>query len=142
VLHGPNLNLLGAREPEIYGHDTLEAIDRELAKLGRDLGAAVESRQTNREGELVEWIQSAPSGFDGVLVNPGAYTHTSIAVRDAVAAAGLPAVEVHLSNPWAREGFRHTTYLEGVVAGRVAGFGKESYLLALRGLLGILEKSR
>lgn len=120
----------------------MEAIDRDLAKLARDLGAAVESRQTNREGELVEWIQSAAPAFDGFLVNPGAYTHTSIALRDALAAAGLPAVEVHLSNPWAREGFRHTTYLEGVVAGRVAGFGKESYLLALRGLLGILGKSR
>jgi len=142
VLHGPNLNLLGLREPEIYGSDTLESINAEISRLAKELGASATARQSNREGELVDWIQSAKSSFDGVLINPGAYTHTSLALRDALLASGIPAVEVHISNPWAREGFRYVSYLEGVVRGRVAGFGKAGYLLALRGLVGLLQASR
>jgi 3-dehydroquinate dehydratase-2 len=120
----------------------LAEIDGALAALSRDVGAEVTCRQTNREGELVDWIQEATGRYDGLLLNPGAYTHTSIAVRDALAAASLPTVEVHLSNPWGREGFRHVSYLEGVVRGRVAGFGMESYLLALRGLVGLIKGGR
>jgi 3-dehydroquinate dehydratase-2 len=142
VLHGPNLNLLGTREPAVYGRDTLASIDRGLLELGSELGLRVTSRQSNREGELVEWIQKMPGEFAGLLINPGAYTHTSVAVRDAISATALPAVEVHLSNPWTREGFRHESLLEGVVRGRVAGFGKESYLLALRGLAVLLQVGR
>jgi len=136
------LNLLGGREPENYGRTTLAEIDEALVGLGKELGAEVTCRQTNREGELVEWIQEAAGRFGGILLNPGAYTHTSIAVRDALAAVGLPAVEVHLSNPWAREGFRHVSHLEGIVRGRVAGFGKQSYLLALRGLVALVKEGR
>jgi 3-dehydroquinate dehydratase-2 len=106
------------------------------------MNAEVESRQTDREGEMVEWVHAAVGRFDGILVNPGAYTHTSIALRDALAGTSIPAVEVHLSNPWAREGFRHTSHLEGVVRGRVAGFGADSYLLALRGLVSLLAGRR
>lgn len=142
MLHGPNLNRLGVREPAIYGRDSLDVINDELARLASDLGATATARQSNREGELVEWVQSAANSFDGLLINPGAYTHTSIALRDALAASGIPAVEVHLSNPWSREGFRYVSYLEGVVRGRVAGFGKAGYLLALRGLVGLLQESR
>ena len=142
MLHGPNLNLLGTREPEIYGRATLAEIDGALATLGKQVGAEVTCRQTNREGQLVEWIQEAAGRFEGLLLNPGAYTHTSLAVRDAVAALSLPTVEVHLSNPWNREGFRHVSHLEGVVSGRVAGFGKESYLLALQGLVTLVKVGR
>jgi 3-dehydroquinate dehydratase-2 len=136
------LNLLGGREPEIYGRATLAEIDAALAALGKELGAEVTSRQTNREGQLVEWIHEAAGRFAGIVLNPGAYTHTSVAVRDALAAVPLPAVEVHLSNPWGREGFRQVSHLEGVVRGRVAGFGKESYLLALRGLVALVKDGR
>lgn len=142
MLHGPNLNLLGLREPEIYGRETLDAINADLSLLAAELGAAATARQSNREGELVDWIGAARGAFDGLLINPGAYTHTSLALRDAILASGVPAVEVHLSNPWAREGFRYVSYLEGVVRGRVAGFGKAGYLLALRGLVGLLQASR
>lgn len=136
------MNLLGVREPEFYGRDTLDTINAEISRLASELGAAATARQSNREGELVDWIQSARGAFDGIIVNPGAYTHTSLALRDAILASGVPAVEVHLSNPWAREGFRYVSYLEGVVRGRVAGFGKAGYLLALRGLVGLLQASR
>lgn len=142
MLHGPNLNLLGRREPELYGRTTLAEIDAALVALAGELGAKVTARHSNREGELIEWVHGAVGDFDGLLLNPGAYTHTSIALRDALAATRLPAVEVHLSNPWAREGFRHVSYLEGVVKGRVAGFGMSSYLLGLRGLVGLLKESR
>ncbi len=142
VLHGPNLNRLGTREPEVYGNATLAEIDRELGRVGAELGAAIDSRQTNHEGELVDWIQGARGAFDAILINPGAYTHTSIALRDAVVAAGVPSVEVHLSNPASREAFRHASHLEGVVRGRVAGFGAESYVLALRGIVAVLKERR
>ena len=133
VLHGPNLNLLGSREPEIYGRDTLADIDARLAALAAELGVAVEARQSNHEGELVTWIQQAGAeGFRAVIINAGAYTHTSVAVRDALAAGGLPAIEVHLSNIHKREEFRRTSLISEVVVGQIAGFGPRSYLLALR----------
>ena len=133
VLHGPNLNLLGSREPEIYGHDTLAEIDARLAALAGELGVAVEARQSNHEGELVTWVQQAGTeGFRAVIVNAGAYTHTSIALRDALAACELPVIEVHLSNIYKRETFRHTSLISGVAMGQIAGFGAQSYLLALR----------
>ncbi|HHZ20888.1 MAG TPA: type II 3-dehydroquinate dehydratase [Firmicutes bacterium] len=139
VLHGPNLNLLGRREPEIYGRTTLAEIEEELRRLGRELGVEIESRQSNHEGDLVDWVQEAEGEFAGILLNPAAYTHTSVALRDAIAGVGVPVVEVHLSNPAAREEFRHVSYVAPVVIGTVAGFGKESYLLGLRALVGYLK---
>ncbi len=133
VLHGPNLNLLGSREPEIYGRETLADIDARLNALATELGVAVEARQSNHEGELVTWIQQAGAeGFGAVIINAGAYTHTSIAVRDALGACDLPVIEVHLSNIYKREAFRHTSLISGVAVGQIAGFGAQSYLLALR----------
>lgn len=133
VLHGPNLNLLGSREPEIYGRDTLADIDARISSLAAELGVAVEARQSNHEGELVTWIQQAGAeGFHAVVINAGAYTHTSVAVRDALAAGGAPAIEVHLSNIHKREEFRRTSLISEVVVGQIAGFGPQSYLLALR----------
>ena len=139
VLHGPNLNLLGSREPEIYGRDTLADIDARVGSLAAELGVAVEARQSNHEGELVTWIQQAGAeGFHAVIINAGAYTHTSVAVRDALTACGLPVIEVHLSNIYKREEFRHTSLISGVAVGQIAGFGAQSYLLALRAATGIL----
>lgn len=134
VLHGPNLNLLGTREQSIYGTTSLDILDAALTKLAEELPVAVDIRQSNSEGELVTWIQEAGSGFDGIIINPAAYTHTSVAIRDAIAAVGLPAVEVHLSNIQQREPFRHHSYIAGVALGQVSGLGPTGYLLALRGL--------
>ena len=134
VLHGPNLNLLGTREQAIYGTVSLDSIDSTLTKLAKELAVAVDIRQSNSEGELVTWIQEARSGFDGVIINPAAYTHTSIAIRDAIAAVGLPTVEVHLSNIYQRESFRHHSYVAGVALGQISGLGPSGYVLALRGL--------
>lgn len=135
VLHGPNLSALGRREPHLYGHVTLAEIDSALRTLAADLGLAVESRQTNHEGVLIDEILSAAErGFAGILINPAAYTHTSLALGDALAAAGLPAVEVHLTNTAAREPSRRRSFTARVCVGTVAGFGKNSYLLGLRGL--------
>ncbi|MDH5297342.1 MAG: type II 3-dehydroquinate dehydratase, partial [Nitrospirota bacterium] len=117
VLHGPNLNLLGTREPTIYGAITLEELNSSLIKLGKELGVSIESRQSNVEGELVNWIQEAKQRFDGLVFNPAAYTHTSIALRDAIVGVGIPMVEVHLSNIHRRESFRRRSYLASVALG-------------------------
>jgi 3-dehydroquinate dehydratase II len=137
-ISGPNLQLLGTREPEIYGSETLAAIHRRLSAHGDELGASVDARQTNHEGTIVDWIGGAPGNFEGLLLNAGGYTHTSIAIRDALAAVALPCIEVHLSNPDAREPWRRRSYLAGVCRGRVQGFGGDSYLLALDGLVRLL----
>ena len=134
VLHGPNLNMLGARETSIYGSATLDAIDTSLKKLGEDLGVTLDIRQSNLEGELVTWIQEARSNYHGIIINPAAYTHTSIAIRDALAAVNVPVIEVHLSNIHRREEFRRHSYVSGVALGLITGFGPTGYLLALRGL--------
>jgi 3-dehydroquinate dehydratase-2 len=137
-LHGPNLNLLGQREPQHYGVSTLTEIDASLVALGRELGVQVECRQSNHEGALIDWIQQARGQFDALVFNPGGYTHTSVALRDAVAASGLPCVEVHLSNVYKREAFRHVSLLADVCVGRVVGFGPQSYALGLRAAVGLL----
>jgi 3-dehydroquinate dehydratase-2 len=134
VLHGPNLNLLGHREESIYGTATLDMIDASLRKLGAELGAELVIRQSNLEGDLVSWIQEARRGYHGILINPAAYTHTSIAIRDALAAVGLPTIEVHLSNIYRREEFRRHSYVSGVALAQITGFGAGGYPLALRGL--------
>jgi 3-dehydroquinate dehydratase-2 len=139
VLHGPNLNLLGTREPEIYGTTTLREIDADLARRGEDLGVAVDALQSNAEGALVDAIQRAQGSADGIIINPAAYSHTSIAIRDALMAVGLPAVEVHLSNPAAREEFRHVDLVAGACQGVVAGFGRDGYLIALEQLVAGLR---
>ncbi len=141
VLHGPNLNLLGVREPETYGREGLEEIDQRLVALGEELEAEVTTFQSNVEGDLVDWIQEARSRFDGLLVNAAAYTHTSVAIRDALQAVKLPFVEVHLTNTFAREPFRHHSYLTDLAVALVAGFGGDSYVLGLRGLVAFLRRS-
>ena len=139
-LSGPNLQLLGTREPEVYGRDTLADIHARLVARGRELGAEVDARQSNHEGTLVDWIGEAPSAaVSGLLLNPGAYTHTSIAIYDALRAVALPCVEVHLSNPDAREAFRRRSRIAPACLGRVAGFGAMSYVLGLQGLLAHLR---
>ena len=143
VLSGPNLQLLGTREPAIYGKDTLAVIHARLESIARDRGARVDCRQSNHEGELCDWLGRAPAeGFSGVLINAGAYTHTSLALYDAIRASNLPTVEVHLSNPEAREAYRHESKLAAACIGKVAGFGSNSYVLALRGLLDLLDARR
>jgi 3-dehydroquinate dehydratase II len=142
-ISGPNLQLLGTREPDVYGRDTLQEIHSRLAARGRSLGVDVEGRQTNHEGTIVDWIGDAPKeGFAGLLLNPGAYTHTSIAVLDALRAVALPCVEVHLSNPDAREPFRRRSYVARACVARVAGFGADSYELALEGLVRLLVRGK
>ncbi len=142
LVHGPNLNTLGKREPEIYGRQTLEDIVAAARALGAELGVEVSSFQSNSEGELVSRVQRAASEFAAIVLNAGAYTHTSIALRDAVAAAGIPVVEVHLSNVHRREEFRRHSFLSAVVAGQVSGFGAESYLLGLRAVVSILRAAK
>jgi 3-dehydroquinate dehydratase-2 len=143
VLSGPNLHRLGKREPEIYGTQTLDEIHELISNRARELEASVECRQSNHEGDLVEWIGDAgDQGFDGILFNPGALTHTSYAIYDAIKAGSLPVVEVHLSNPDAREAFRHHSTVAPACLGRVAGFGAQSYLLALAGLVAQLASER
>jgi 3-dehydroquinate dehydratase-2 len=141
VLSGPNLQLLGAREPALYGSSTLAEIHERLLNLGGAEGAEVEARQSNHEGDLVTWLgEAARDGFHGVVINPGAYTHTSVALLDAARASGLPVIEVHLSNPDAREPFRRRTLVGRACLGRVAGFGPLSYELGLLGLLRHLRQ--
>jgi 3-dehydroquinate dehydratase-2 len=139
ILHGPNLQALGTREPEIYGRVTLDEVDTSVAALARELGCEVEFLRSAHEGVLIDALYQARERCDGVVINPGGLTHTSVALRDAIAGAGLPTVEVHVSNPFAREAFRHSSLVAGVALGTVAGFGAESYLLALRGLCARLE---
>lgn len=132
VLNGPNLNLLGTREPEVYGSDTLDDIAGMVEDRARDLGLEVEMRQSNHEGHLVDWIQEASAdGAQAVILNAGAYTHTSVAIHDAIKGVAVPVIEVHLSNPHARESFRHTSLIGRVAKGTIAGFGAFGYLLAL-----------
>lgn len=139
VVHGPNLNLLGRREPEVYGTTTLSQIDEALASLAAELGAVVDTVQSNHEGELIDRIHAMGERVDGFVVNAGAFTHTSIALLDALVGVGRPFVEVHLSNVYAREGFRGESYLAPKAVGIVAGFGAESYLLGLRALIARLR---
>ena len=136
VLHGPNLNLLGTREPEVYGRDTLKDVDKGLNLLAGELGVGIDTFQSNHEGELIDRIHAARDrGIAGILINPGGLTHTSVSLRDALAAVAIPAVEVHLSNVHARESFRHHSYISPVAIGQICGFGVASYQLALRGLI-------
>ena len=139
VLHGPNLNLLGTREPEIYGSMTLGDINTQLLELGKGFDAELKCSQSNHEGVLIDALQDAGTWADGVLFNPGGYTHTSIALRDAIAALKIPVIEVHLSNVYAREEFRHHSMISAVCKGKIVGFGWRSYTLALRALAEILE---
>ena len=132
VLHGPNLNLLGTREPEIYGTLTLPALDDLIRAAAKEAGAEADIRQSNNEGELVGWIQAARGRYDALVINAAAYTHTSIAIRDAIAAAEIPAVDVHLSNIHRREAFRRRSYVAQVAVGQVSGFGAHSYVLGIQ----------
>jgi 3-dehydroquinate dehydratase II len=139
VLHGPNLNLLGLREPEIYGVSTLAQIDARLVEVGRSLQADIHSCQSNHEGGLVDAIHAARDLHQGLVINAGAYTHTSVAIRDAISAVQIPTVEVHLSNIYKREEFRHHSYLSPVVVGQISGFGANSYYLGLQAIVAYLE---
>lgn len=140
VLNGPNLNLLGKREPDIYGAETLDDINRVLIDIATAIGVSLEFIQSNSEGALVDAIQGASGSFNGIIINPAAYTHTSIAIRDAISAVALPVVEVHLSNVYSREKFRHKSYIAPVAIGQISGFGSAGYELALKGLVGHLNK--
>lgn len=139
VLHGPNLNLLGRRETSIYGKMTLEQIDRRLRELARAEAAELEIRQSNSEAELVGWVQDAVGRFQAIVINPAAFTHTSIALRDAIAATGIPTYEVHISNIYQREPFRHLSYIAPVAVGQISGMGPDGYLLAVRAAIGHLR---
>lgn len=140
ILHGPNLNLLGKREPEIYGSLTLGELDQRLIEYGKELGLEVIPKQSNLEGELINSLQDAVSYASGVIFNPGGYTHTSVAIRDAVAAIPLPVIEVHISNVYAREAFRHKSMISPVCKGKIVGFGWRSYLLGLHAMVDILSE--
>jgi 3-dehydroquinate dehydratase-2 len=142
VLHGPNLNLLGSREQSIYGNTSLDEINMAIGQLARREGIHIEARQSNHEGELVMWIQEAKDNFDGLVINPAAYTHTSVALRDAIVAVGLPAVEVHLSNIHRREQFRRRSFIAPIALGQISGFGMTSYLLGIQAIIDFLSTTR
>lgn len=140
IIHGPNLNLLGDRETNFYGNKTLKELDGLLKKKGRDLAVEVDCFQSNNEAEIIEKIQTAKKKYQGLIINPAAYTHTSVAIRDAIAAVGIPTVEVHLSNIYQRETFRHHSYVSSVAIGQICGFGADSYLLGLEAVVKIIAK--
>ena len=139
VMHGPNLNLLGTRERDVYGETSINEINENLNELAKENGVELKVVQSNHEGEIVELIGKAAQEFNGILINPAAYTHTSVAIRDAIAGVDIPAVEVHLSNIYAREEFRHTSLVASVVKGQITGFGPQSYLLGLRAVIEIAK---
>ena len=139
ILNGPNLNLLGVRDPSVYGRDTLADIEERCLARAASLDLQIEFRQTNHEGQLVDWIQEARESADGIIINAGAYTHTSIAILDALRACELPIIEVHLSNIFAREAYRHHSYISSVAKGVICGFGAQSYILALDAIAYLLE---
>jgi 3-dehydroquinate dehydratase-2 len=140
VIHGPNLNLLGRREPGVYGRTALTEINAQLQGLAGKMDVELKILQSNHEGEIVSFIGDNADWADGIVINPAAYTHTSVAIRDAIAAVGLPAVEVHLSNVFSREEFRHFSYISPVVTGVICGFGAESYILAIKAIIGEIRK--
>ena len=139
ILHGPNLNLLGTREPEVYGLTTLDDINKQLFDLGFELGVEIRCNQSNVEGALIDALQDSRTWADGVVFNPGGYTHTSVALRDTISAIKIPVIETHLSNVYAREEFRHVSMISAVCKGKVVGFGWRSYELGLRGLIDIIK---
>lgn len=142
VLNGPNLNILGAREPDVYGHETMVEIEAACAKRASALGLTVEFRQSNSEGELVDWVQGARNGYAGLIVNAGAYTHTSVALLDALLACDVPVIEVHLSNILQRDDFRHHSYVSKAARGLICGFGGFGYEMALEAAARMLETTR
>jgi 3-dehydroquinate dehydratase-2 len=141
-LNGPNLNLLGQREPEIYGHTTLADIEAKVRQRAAELKVEIDFQQSNQEGELVGWIQQAKGKFDVIVINAAAYTHTSIALRDAIAAAGVPTIEIHLSNVHSREEFRHKSLIAPVCRGQITGFGQKSYILGLEAAVDVKERDQ
>ncbi len=142
ILNGPNLNLLGSREPGVYGAATLADIERNCAAAADRLGLAIDFRQSNHEGTLVDWIQEARTTATGIIINPGAYTHTSVAIHDAIRAVGLPVIEVHLSNIFARESFRHHSHVSPVAVGTICGLGPKGYLFALEAMQGLVADDK
>ncbi len=139
VIHGPNLNMLGTREPDVYGNQTLEEIDTALRAQADSLEIQIETFQSNHEGDIVDKIQQAHDSFDGIIINPAAYTHTSIAIRDALSLLNIPVVEIHISNIYRREPFRHTSMISARVTAQISGFGPHGYMLALEGLAQLLK---
>ncbi len=142
MLHGPNLNMLGIREQEMYGDQTLQSINAQLMELAQAEGVTLEAKHSNSEGELVSWIQEARGRFDAIVINPAAYTHTSVALRDAILSVTLPTVEVHLSNIHQREEFRQRSYLAGVAIGQISGFGALSYELGVRAAIDYVRRAQ
>jgi len=142
ILHGPNLNLVGTREPGLYGRETLADIERQLHELASKLGVVLETFQSNSEGKLVDRIQAARESADAIVINAGAYTHTSVAIRDALLATDLPVIEVHLSNTYKREAFRHRSLIADIAVGQIVGFGADSYLLGLRAAAAMLARRK
>jgi 3-dehydroquinate dehydratase-2 len=142
ILNGPNLNMLGTREPDIYGRETLADIERICAERAAALGFAIDMRQSNSEGQLIDWIQEAVSATAGIIINPAAYTHSSVAIMDALQQASCPVVEVHLSNIFRREPFRHHSYVSSVANGVICGFGSQGYVLALEAIARLVQEKK